>query len=341
MIQSVRLLAIWPHRENLPMQHNPGRKNERRSTASGWKGASLHALAVTLFILGLFYYWFALANRHVVFLYGHLGAFPFDASTRSRYWMAGLVACGALLALYALANWFLARLAGVGYRRYSPPAWPRVWLLSAVPLALGILVITTRASQPVLPFSMAAPCVLATWSGLALALALGSLAAQRLSELAWRGLAGAGLAPTLLLLRAVELPGQGLVSQPTAYAVAIGGVLAGALWLAAVAWLHARWRDAPYKASHILASGLGLGYLLLPLVHYLLLTPPDFHYISVADNFFASSWIVQLSSFSIAALLAAGATKLEAKNEQARTSQPDPGHKPDRDILGRPDPGHP
>jgi hypothetical protein len=182
---------------------------------------------------------------------------------------------------------------------------------------------------------------LTTLSGLALALALGSLAAQRLSELAWRVLAGAGLAPTFLLLRVVELPRQGLASQPTAYTVAIGGALAGALWLAAVAWLHVRWYGARYKASHILASGLGLSYLLLPLVHYLLFTPPDFHYISVADNFFASSWIVQLLSFSVAALLATGATKLEAKNEQARTSQPDPGHKPNRDIFGHTDPGHP
>jgi len=338
----MRMLAIWPHREHLQMPHIPGRRNAWRTTASfQWKDVLLHALAVTLFILGLFYYWFALANRHVIFLYGHLGAFPFDANTRSRYWMAGLVACGALLALYGLANWFLARLAGVIYRRYSPPAWPRVWLLSAAPLALGILAITTRLNQPVLPLSVAAPCVLATLSGLALALALGSLAAQHLTELAWRALAGAGLVPIFLLLRAIELPGQGLASRQTAYTVAIGGTLTGALWLAAVAWLHARWCDAPYQASHLFASGLGLSYLLLPLVHYVLFTPPDFHYISVADNFFASSWIVQLLSFSVAALLAIGAPKLEAKNEQARTSQPDPGHSLDRDVLGRPDRGHP
>ena len=56
-----------------------------------------HALPISLFILGLFCYWFAMADRYVTFLYGHLGAIPFDDVTNSRYWMAGLVASGAVM----------------------------------------------------------------------------------------------------------------------------------------------------------------------------------------------------------------------------------------------------
>ena len=57
-----------------------------------WRRAALHALPIAVFVLGLYGYWFGIADRYAVFLYEHLGATPFDAVTRSRYWMAGLVA---------------------------------------------------------------------------------------------------------------------------------------------------------------------------------------------------------------------------------------------------------
>lgn len=62
-----------------------------------WKAALLHAVPICLFILGLFYHWFAVADRYAVFLYEHLGATPFDDVTSSRYWMSGLVASGAVV----------------------------------------------------------------------------------------------------------------------------------------------------------------------------------------------------------------------------------------------------
>jgi hypothetical protein len=269
----------------------------------------LHAIAVSLFMAGLFYYWFALANRYVVFLYGHWDATPFDSYTRSRYWMSGLVASGAVMVLYAVANWFVGRVAGVWYRNYTPPAWWRVWSLCAIPLTTVILTITMTCNQPVLPFATAAACVATTLSGLALALAAGSLAAQRVLHLAWLTLAGAGLVPTLLLLRVVELPGKGLASQATVYAVALGSTLVSALWLKVITWLHRRRCGVYLKASQVLVAGLCLSYLLMPLTHYLLLTPPKFHYISTSANFFASNWIVQLASFSVAVVLAVGTTK--------------------------------
>ena len=43
------------------------------------------------------YYWFAVANRYVIFLHAHLDATPFDDVTRSRYWIAGLVASGIVM----------------------------------------------------------------------------------------------------------------------------------------------------------------------------------------------------------------------------------------------------
>ncbi len=114
---------------------------------AAWRPALLHAAPICLFVLGIFYYWYAVADRYAIFLYNHMGATPFDSFTRGRYWMTGLVAAGAVLVLYTAVNWFVARIHGVWYRGYSPPAWWQVWLLCAVPLGAGIPAIT-MSRQP-------------------------------------------------------------------------------------------------------------------------------------------------------------------------------------------------
>jgi hypothetical protein len=102
------------------------------TTASGrtggtvWRAAPLHALAGAALMLSLFAYWFAVADRYTVFLYDHdMGPLvpdtsPFSRVTSSRYWMAGLVAGGAVLVLYGAANGLLGRLrADYGYHYIS------------------------------------------------------------------------------------------------------------------------------------------------------------------------------------------------------------------------------
>ncbi|MCP4422626.1 MAG: hypothetical protein GY805_38945, partial [Chloroflexi bacterium] len=65
--------------------------------------ALLHALPVSGLILILFYYWFAIADRYIIFLYNHdMGPVvpdtsPFSRVTASRYWMAALVASGGVM----------------------------------------------------------------------------------------------------------------------------------------------------------------------------------------------------------------------------------------------------
>jgi hypothetical protein len=105
-----------------------------------------HTTSHTLFLLALFYKWFALDDRYAVFLYEHLGATPFDAVTTSRYLMAGLVACGAVMFLYLTLNFALARLVA----NYRAPVWTRVWATSALPLGIGIIWITTTQNAPTL-----------------------------------------------------------------------------------------------------------------------------------------------------------------------------------------------
>ena len=92
-----------------------------------WRSALYHAVPIVALVAGLLYYWFAVANRHIVFLYYHdMGPVvpdtsPFSSATGSRYWMAGLVASGAVMMLHIVLNWLLGRLLG----SYACPPWWR------------------------------------------------------------------------------------------------------------------------------------------------------------------------------------------------------------------------
>jgi hypothetical protein len=315
----------------------------------------LYAAPVSLIVLGLNYYWFAVADRYAIFLYGHLGATPFDERTRSRYWMSGLVACGIVLVLDLFVHWFLGRLAGIRFRRHAPPAWWQVWLVAAPLLALGIPAITLTVNQPTLRPSDAAACVVVTLAGLALALAPGRLAAQRPLELAWLAFAGLGLAPSLLLLRALELPSAGLAARHTAYLISGGSLLGGMLWLLLAVWIRGRqhWlqraahrlaprlydppRPAPQpdpsahtgtgtrstragllaESVKLLVSAFCLAYLLLPLAHHVYLTPAKYRYISASTNFFALNPGMQFASLLVCVVLAVGGTYLRLYRRSA------------------------
>ncbi len=278
--------------------------------ANAW----LHAAFVVLAILGLFYYWFGIADRYAIFLYDHLGATPFDAVTSGRYWMAGLVASGMVMIAYTAANWLLGRIAAFRRSQYGPPEWWKVWSACAPPLAVGILIITMSVNSPRLPFVNAVQCVLSTLVGVALALWPAAWAARRPLDLAWLMVEGTGLMPCLLLLRAVELPGKGLqMSDSTAYLIALGSVVSGVLWGGVMAVLRARRRKPPPSAWALFAAGLVLSYLCMPVVHYFFFTPADYRYISATANFFADRCLLQMLIFGVAAGLAPISARLQRR----------------------------
>lgn len=262
----------------------------------------VHALWITLLVLGLFYAWFAVANRYLIFLYAHLGATPFDATTRSRYWMAGFV-----LMSYSVLQWILGRATGFLGWSYRPPAWWQVWMLCALPLAVGIPWITMRLNWPTLPVGLAAACVATTLVGMALALAPGALAAQQPRENVRLTLYAMGIVPSLFFVRAVELPER--IGAPIAYTVAIAVPLAGAAWL----MLRLLLRPPTTGALAVLC----ITYLVLPLVHYGLFTQPDYRYITAAANFFAQSVWVQLLSFAMVGVLIVGVTAADRRHGTA------------------------
>ena len=186
--------------------------------------------------------------------------------------------------------------------------------MCALPLIIGIPAITMSRNTPTLPLGLAAACVVATLTGLALALLPGEWAARRPVDLTWLAFDGLGLMPILLLLHSVELPDRGVsVSMPLAILLACGGLLAGIAWLGVMTGLRA-WRRRPAPpAGALLAAGLCLSYLLMPLVHHLFATPPGWRYISTASNFFAFNPVLQLVVFAAAAGTAVAATRLRAR----------------------------
>jgi len=273
-------------------------------------------VAISLFTLSSFYYWFVIANRYVVFLYGHLGATPFDPRTSSRYWMAGLVATGAVMVLYTVVNWSLGRLAGVYYRRYYPLTWWRIWLICVLPVSGGVLLITMTQNQPTLPFPLAAACVGITLVGLALALPAGQLAAQQPGELLWLIGLGSGFLPILLLLRVVELPARGLAQPDNVYGIAVGSIVVGIFWLMILIYAR-RWRRKPSIPWYtLLTAGLCLSYLFAPLAHYLFLTPPAYRYITASTNIFAFDWRTQALVWLTGLLMAIGVSYWQSKLKQ-------------------------
>ena len=142
-----------------------------------WRLALSHALPIGARVVGLFYFWFAVADRYAIFFYDHLGAGPFDPITVSRYLMAGPVAGGFVLVIYVLVGWTAGRLAVQRGGDYRPPYWWQVWTVYSLPVLLLVSAITATQNAPVLPWSLAVACAGMTLANLALALLPGSLAA--------------------------------------------------------------------------------------------------------------------------------------------------------------------
>lgn len=256
----------------------------------------LYSLLIVAVMLRLFFYWFSEADRYRIFLYEHLGAQPFDARTVSRYWMTGLVAAGIVSLGYGLFNWVVARTMGTFKRKYTPPNWLLVWLWSILPVGTGIVWITTTQNTPVLPQSIALGVAATAILGLFPALAIGTEMAFPTWRIFGTFIAAGGVIPIVLLLRAIELPAQGILSAKQAMSMAFGGVIFGVIWLT-VAIAVFQHQQIHLNRLDIVLFGGYLTYEILPLVHYLLLTPTPYHYITVTDNFFAKSFVIQIISW--------------------------------------------
>jgi hypothetical protein len=288
-------------------------ENDKTSESrASWGKALLFGTGVALLILNLFGYWFTLADRYVIFLYYHdMGPLvpdttPFSRVTASRYWMAGLVAAGAVMLLYIAANWLLGRLS----KKFQASPWWRVWLVASLPLIIGIPSITTQVNEPVLPLWLSMQVVLATLAGLALALPPGEMAARNPSRLFWLAADGWGLALLLLTLPQLEDIKLGLSTEriwPLMLGLAV--IMAGLVWLLMLSFLRAWLRLNEEDFRTLILAGFCVAYVFLPFVHHTMGTDGYF-YLTDSDNFFARSLPAQLLAWLVTLFIAWGIMRL-------------------------------
>jgi hypothetical protein len=293
-----------------------------------WLRAAFHGVPVASFVLALYVYWFGFANRHIVFLYYHpmgpriLDTSPFSRVTSSRYWMAGLVASGALLALDSGISWALRRLSP----GYVAPAWWQVWMIAGGLLTLGIPAITMTVGSPALPPLEAAKTTGSAIAGIGLACASGAWAAGRPRELLWLTLDGLSVMLVILVGSVFYFPltRAGLSHGQAVGALPLAGLVAAALSLAALTGLR-RWRRVAHSSARsIFASGLVLAYLLMPLLHHVAFTD-GYYYVTSSDNFFYQPWGRQAAGWFLAAALAVGTKRVRARIGDPRAlAQPEP-----------------
>ena len=264
-----------------------------------------HVLPVVGVVLTLITYWFAVADRYIIFLYYHgMGPLvpdtsPFSEVTRSRYWMSGLVAAGVVMVLYSGACWLLGRLSA----DYHPPSWWLTWIWTATVLAVGIPLITATVNQPPLPLGYAAQVMVTTLTGLALALVPGSMAARRPIYLLGLALDGTAVMIILYFCGKLDSAGRWWTNGDWWRAgIIIGGVSVGIAGLLIMTALRIGLRrEIPGTITEMVA-GLNV-FLLLPLVHYLFVGIIDgYFYISNAANFFASTVWYQAFALLLTAL---------------------------------------
>ena len=270
-----------------------------------WLQALGFAVPITGLVLGLMVKWFALNNRYVTFLYHHdMGprvpdTRPFSPVTRSRYWMAGFVAAGAVGILVAGASFILGRLS----RRYRAPDWWRVWMLCAGPLAIGIPAITMTSNVPTLPLRLASLTAAATLAGLALALLPGRVVAERPLEAAFLGLDGVSLALWLLALPGLEYVPEWIAGGGRLWLLMLVLLpLAGLAGLAILSVLGAALGVARPTAWELSLAALIVAYIVLPIVHHVVFTG-GLYYISDMDNFFSRDLGIQALTFAATAAL--------------------------------------
>jgi hypothetical protein len=262
-------------------------------------------------LLSLFYYWFAVADRYLVFLYYHdMGPLapdtsPFSEVTGSRYWMAGLVANGIAMVLYPGASWTLGRLSS----RYEPPAWRPVWAAGGIPLLVGIPLITMTVNEPKLPASYAGAVTLVAILGLGLALLPGKMAARRPWDLLLLAADGWAMAGLLLAVSFAQRAGWMLKRGASWPLVVVGLGAVGAIGMLLLLTGIRLWRRSLPPAAALFAAGLATAYLLLPAIHHLGFTG-GYYYISTGDNFFAGEWKMQSLAWFVTALVALGITQL-------------------------------
>lgn len=265
----------------------------------------LHSLIVSVAVFILYFLWFLVLDRRLIFLYGHRHTTPFDADTASRYWMTGLVAGGVVLLANVVSGFLLRML----YRDMELPDWRRVWKNVCFILAVPILVLLLFIGRPAIALPLSLWIMVVLFASIGLALYAGSFIVRRFRESVWLFFEGLALVPVLQILPLAIDYGIRR-SLPSTFIIApLILIFAALLWLFVMTLLHKPFKQPFASQTNIFLSGLVVLYLLLPLVHYANSRPGYIRYISNSANFFAREVWVQVAAL----LMAAGVLRIAGK----------------------------
>ncbi|MCF8302797.1 MAG: hypothetical protein K9I94_05920 [Bacteroidales bacterium] len=264
-------------------------------TMSSRKEVMTISIVVTLVSFGVYYYLFACADRRIVFLYDHLGSLPFDKLTTGRYWMAGFVLSGFLsigFFIWLFIRRLLVRSGIISLKTIAKYAF--------FPAVVGTTIISMTLGEPTMPFWIAISSSLSLIIGLFLGFDLaGNLITHTRSGLI-NLIIALGLVPILLLFRSLELPGRGIMSLQTALSYVIFAIVGGFVWLLALLRVFRNHR--PGNAA-LIKSALAIAYVGLPVLHFLLATPPGIPYITSSENFFAEGIMLRIINWLVLVLV--------------------------------------
>lgn len=240
-------------------------------------------------------YLFGYADRKVVFLYEHLGLTPFDKMTSGRYWMVGFVLSGFLTALYLISQPIVRFLI-----QPEKISWKSIVKLSVIPMNVGVVLITMNVGEPKMSFLIAVSSALALTIGIILGFSVIDDLMDDLKSTFIYLTYGAGLVPFLLFFRVIELPEKGILTINSSIIVAMILIFGGFFWLLICYRLFMHNRP---KWVNVIKGTLAMGYIGLPLLHYLIATPKGIPYITSADNFFAENMVLRVSNWLLLILI--------------------------------------
>ncbi len=261
----------------------------------------IHALLLSLFVLAIFVYWFAILPRELIFLYGHMGYGPLSDFNISRHWMTGLVVGEMVLVIYLPLNLILKKFV----KTYQFPDWKNLSYYLFLYLSLPLFLLLSVFVKPTLPVLLSLWIIIILFLAMRLALYLTHLALSNLKQFICLTIDALSLLPVLIVLPTLmqyglrrSFPLFSLLILPPLVAVVLS-----LIFFIIVTWFSKRFQRSWPNSLQLFLSALESAYLFFPFLHYFISNPDGTLYITNSDNFFASNPVIQLGAFVLVLVL--------------------------------------
>jgi len=179
-------------------------------------------------------------------------------------------------------------------------SWKFIVMVSAIPLMIGVLLITMTLGEPKMTFLIAISSALALTIGIAIGFSVVDDWIKDYKSTFIYLVFGIGLVPFLLFFRVIELPQKGLLAMDMALLVIVFSVAGGIFWLLL---FYRIFKPTRPGRLNVVKGTMAIGYVALPFLHYLIATPKGIPYITTADNFFPENMILRVANWCLLLLM--------------------------------------